>query len=157
MFISGKNQYNVPNSEPKPQSEPSDTACLIRKAPQIWHRINVLQPPPAPPGAPKHPRWVYYPQNTKFPAPIPPQRAQQRAHHPITASGIVYMYLLIPLPLLNSPALLYSPALSSGTPGISTILPAKPKYPITNPDQPRHYGKTFKFWVVGNTRCGLMI
>ena len=60
MFISGKNQYNVPNSEPKPQSEPSDTACLIRKAPQIWHRINVLQPPPAPPGAPKHPRWVYY-------------------------------------------------------------------------------------------------
>ena len=38
---------------------PTGTTCLIGKAPQICHSINTLQPLPAPPGAPKHPRWVY--------------------------------------------------------------------------------------------------
>jgi hypothetical protein len=69
----------------------------------------------------------------------------------------LHLFTTAPNPYPNSPALLYTPALSSGTPGISTILPAQPKNTITNPNQPRHHGNTPFFWVVGNTRCGLMI
>jgi hypothetical protein len=66
------------------------------------------------------------------------------------------MYLLMPPTPAQQRALLYTPALSSGIPGISTILSAPPKNPITNLNQPRHHGNTPFFWVVGNTRCGLM-
>jgi hypothetical protein len=66
------------------------------------------------------------------------------------------MYLLMPPTPAQQPRPIIHPRPLIRHPGISTILPAKPKYPITNPNQPRHYGNTFKFWVVGNTRCGLM-
>jgi hypothetical protein len=121
---------------------------------------NDLALPPAPPRVPKHPRWVYnisfLPKYKNSRPEFPPNEPNsERTTRPLLLALFTCIYKC-PLPLLNSPALLYTPALSSGTPGISTILPAKPKYPITNPNQPRHYGNTFKFWVVGNTRCGLM-
>jgi len=55
-----KNRARQAQQQNRARASPTGTACLIEKAPQIWHRINALQPPPAPPGAPKHPRWVYY-------------------------------------------------------------------------------------------------
>jgi hypothetical protein len=72
--------------EPSPTSpgaklslrKPTGTAFLIWKAPQIWHRINTLQPPPAPPGAPKHPRWVY-------PTLLPPKYTISRLKSPPTS------------------------------------------------------------------------
>jgi len=61
----------------------------------------------------------------------------------------MYIYWF-PRPLPDGPALLYNPALPSGTLGISTILPAYPKDPITNPNQPRLHGNTlfFGWWAV---------
>ena len=52
---------------------------------------------------------------------------------------------------MDVPYLTY-PAFSSGTLGRSTTLPAYPKDPITNPNQPRHHGSTMVFtvfWLVG--------
>jgi hypothetical protein len=57
-----------------------------------------------------------------------------------------------PRPLVNSPALLHIPALSSGTLGKSTTLPAHAKNRITDPKHPRLHGRTLFFtffWVVG--------
>src|SRR6267143_2836280 len=41
------------------------------------------------------------------------------------------------------------PALTSGTLGRLTNLPAHPKDPITKPNQPWHPGSTMVFWLVG--------
>jgi hypothetical protein len=66
------------------------------------------------------------------------------------------MYLLVPPTPAQLPALLYTPARPPGTLGKPTTLPAYSKVSITNPNQPRHNGNAPFFWVVGNTRCGLM-
>ena len=41
------------------RASPSGTACLIGKTEVLCHPINAPPPPPALPGAPKQPRWVY--------------------------------------------------------------------------------------------------
>ena len=62
----------------------------------------LLQPPPAPPRVPKHPRWVYHtllpPKYKKFLpkiAPHPVQCAQQWTESP---DCIVVVYLHVPAP-----------------------------------------------------------
>ena len=46
------------------RANPTGTTCLIGK-PDIWNALpDALLLPPAPPGPPKHPRWVY---NVSFP------------------------------------------------------------------------------------------
>jgi hypothetical protein len=94
------------------------------------------------------PNYVFAPPET--PAKCP----QQQVSAPSMLSGDCLHMFTYPALLGIPPA---HPALPSGTLGMCTILPAQPKYPITNPDQPRHHGNTPFFWVVGNTRCGLMI
>ena len=92
--------------------------------------------------------------NYVFPLPETPDKCpQQQVSAPNIASGdCLHMFTYPALPGIP-PA---QPALPSGTLGICTTLPAYSKDHITNPNQPRHYGNTFKFWVVGYTRCGLM-
>jgi len=90
-----------------------------------------------------------YPQNTKFLAPNDPPTVSAPPGHCFWHCLHVFTDAPYPCPY-------YTPTLASGTPGISTILPTQPNNPITNPNQPWHYGRTFKFWVVGNTQCGLM-
>jgi len=92
--------------------------------------------------------------NYVFPPPETPAKCpQQQVSAPSMLSGdCLHMFTYPALPGIP-PA---QPALSSGTLGMYTTLPAYSKDHITNPNQPRHYGKNFKFWVVGNTRCGLM-
>ena len=76
-FLSIKIRAQRAQEQIRAQGSPTGTACLIGKAPQIWHRINALQPPPAPPGAPKHPRWVY-------PTLLPPKyKISHLKSHPI--------------------------------------------------------------------------
>jgi hypothetical protein len=92
------------------------------------------------------------PKIYNFPPEIPPNAPNSERNHPPATSGIVVIYLLAPLPLLNSPALLHAPALPSGTLGISTTLPAHPKNPICHPNEPRLPGIHLVysvFWVVG--------
>ena len=119
-------------------ASPSGTACLIGKAPQIWHRIYALPPPPAPLRPPKHPRWVYH---TLLPPKYTisrPQRTQQRAHPPACHIWhCCHLFTSAPYPLLNSPAPPHTPALPSGTLGISNALPAHPKDVICHPNEPR--------------------
>ena len=74
----------------------------------------------------------YYPRNIQFPAPNAPN--SERTHPPAT-SGIVVIYLLVPL--LYTPTLLHTPTLTSGTFGISTTLPTHAKNPICHPNEPR--------------------
>jgi hypothetical protein len=88
---------------------------------------------------------------------IPPNVRNSERNHPPATSGIVYMYLLVPPTPAEQSCPIIQPALPSGTLGISTTPPAEPKDPITNPNQPRHHGKSPFFWVVGYTRCGLII
>jgi len=126
IFFSMKNRAQRAQEQNRAQS-PTGTTCLIGN-PDIWDAFPVALPPrPALPLPPKHPRWVYnvsFLPKYKFSNPKP---AQQRAHHPITTSDIVYIYLLLSPTPPNSPALLYIPALLSGTLGKPTILPAYPK------------------------------
>ena len=94
------------------------------------------------------PNYVFTPPKT--PAKCP----QQQVSTPRMPSGdCLYMFTYPALPEIP-PA---HPALPFGTLGNCTILPAQPKYPITNPNQPWHNGKGPFFGVVGNTWCGLMI
>ena len=66
------------------------------------------------------------------------------------------MYLLMPPTPAQQPRPIVHPALPSGTLGISSTLPAHPRDPITNPNQPRHHSDTLFFWVVGKFHCGYM-
>ena len=94
------------------------------------------------------PNYAFTPPET--PAKCP----QQQVRAPRMLSGdCLHMFTYPALPGIP-PA---HPALSSGTFGICTTLPAYSKDHITNPNQPRHHGKTPFFWLVGNTQCGLMI
>ena len=82
-----------------------------------------------------------YPQNIWFPARNPPQCTQQSTTQPPLLALFTCIYWC-PQPPSNSPTLLYTPALPSGTLGISSTLPAHPKDSITNPNQPQHHGNT---------------
>ena len=94
------------------------------------------------------PNYVFTPPET--PAKCP----QQQVSAPRMPSGdCLHMFTYPALPEIP-PAY---PALPSGTLSMCTILPAQPKYSITNPNQPWHNSKGPFFWVVGNTRCRLMI
>jgi len=78
----------------------------------------------------------------------------------MAVSCIVDSCLLVPPTCPTAPPYIFDPALPSGTLGKSTTLPAYLKNIISNPNQPRHHGITpftSVFWVVGNTRCGLII
>ena len=82
IFFSMKTRAEQAQEQNRARASPTGTACLIWKAPQIWHRINALQPSPASPRVQKHPRWVYC---TLLPPKYTistPHRAQQRAHPP---------------------------------------------------------------------------
>jgi len=95
---------------------------------------------------------VLYPATPKiynFPPKIPPNAPNsERTTRPPLLALFTCIYQC-PQPLLNNPAPLHYPALSSGTLGIPTDLPAYPKDPITNPNQSWHHGNTLFFWVVG--------
>ena len=54
-----KNWAQQAQEQNRAWASPTGTGCLIGKAPQICHHINAPPPLPAPPGMPKHPRWVY--------------------------------------------------------------------------------------------------
>ena len=64
------------------------------------------------------------PEIYNFPPEIPPN-GERTTQTPLQA--LFTSIYLCPQPLPNSPALLYTPALSSGTLGKPTILPAYPK------------------------------
>jgi hypothetical protein len=138
IFFPMKNRAQRAQEQNRVRASPTGTACLIGKTGQIWHRINAFEPPPAPPRAPKHPRCVYC---TLLPPKYTisrPQRTQQRAHPPACHIWhCCHLFTSAPYPLLNTPALLHTPALSSGTLGISNTLPAHPKNPICHPNEPR--------------------
>ena len=92
--------------------------------------------------------------NYVFPPPETPAKCpQQQVSAPSMLFGdCLHMFTYPALPRIP-PA---QPALPSGTLGICTTLPAYSKDHITNPNQPRHHGKTPVFWLVGNCGCGLM-
>src|SRR6266567_2379541 len=93
----------------------------LEKKKVIWHLINALRPPPTPPWAPKHPRWVYHtllPPKYKISRPkscgFPPNVPNSECNHLTITSSIVYLYLLVsPTPPNSAPY----PALPSGTLG----------------------------------------
>ena len=94
----------------------------------------------------------HYPQNIQFDT----QHLRPTCPTASTPTHLPHLALFIsiyqcPQPPPNSPALLYTPALPSGTLGISFILPAHPKDPITNPNQPWHHGDTlfYSFFLGG--------
>jgi hypothetical protein len=95
----------------------------------------------------------YYPLNIQFPARIPPQRTQQRAHPPACHFWhCCHLFTSAPYPLLNTPALLHTPALSSGTLGISTTYPLTQKtlfVILSSPGSPAYILVYTVFWVVG--------
>jgi hypothetical protein len=68
---------------------------------------------------------------------FPPNAPNSERNHPPATSGIVVIYLLVPPTPAHTPALLHTPALSSGTLGISNTLPAHPKDAICHPNEPR--------------------
>ena len=76
-----------------------------------------------------------YPQNIQFPAPKPTQPPAYHFWH------CLYLFTGAPNPPPNSPTLLHTPALPSGTLGIPTTLPAHPKDEISNPTPPQHPSK----------------
>jgi hypothetical protein len=147
------NQAQRAQQQNRAQASPTGTACLIGKTGLLEHVVKRFGARSCSPwGAKTSQMGVSNPATPKYEISrpnIPPNVRNSEHNHPPATSGIVYMYLLVPLPLLNSPAPLRYPALSSGTLGISTILPAHPKNPITNPNQPRHHGNIVFFWVVG--------
>ena len=116
------------------QSIPSRPRAQEERAGYIF--INILDP------------------NYVFPLPETPAKwPQQQVSAPSMLSGdCLHMFTYPALPRIP-PA---QPALPSGTLGMCTTLPAYSKDHITNPNQPRHNGKTLFFWLVGNTWCGLM-
>jgi len=146
---------------PAAKLSPTGTACLIGK------KLISLAPHKRSPASSRFP-WgaktsqmgVFYPATPEiynFPPEIPPNEPNgERTTRPPLRALFTSIYLC-PQPLPNSPAILYAPALPSGTLGKSTTLPAQIKDPITNPNQPRHHGSTRFFWLVGNSRCGLII
>jgi hypothetical protein len=92
------------------------------------------------------------PKYENFRPDIPPNVRNSERNHPPATSGIVYMYLLVPPTPAQQPRpilLLYTPALPSGSLGMSTTLPAHLKNPITNPNHHRHHGRMAFFWLVG--------
>jgi len=141
-------------------ASPSGTACLIGK-----NKSN-LSPHKCCPASSRSP-WsaktsqmgVLYPATPKIynlPPPNPPN--SERTTRPLFLALFTYIYWR-PQPLPNHPALLYTPALPSGTLGKSTIIPAHPKNPITNPNHPRLHGRTLFFtffWLVGKSPYACM-
>jgi hypothetical protein len=117
------------------QSIPSRPHAQGERAGYIF--INILDP-----------NYVFTPPET--PAKCP----QQQVSAPRMLSGDCLHMFTYPALLGISPA---HPALPSGTLGMCTILPAQPKDHICDPKQPRQPRQGFFFWLVGNTRCGLMI
>ena len=75
----------------------------------------------------------YYPLNIQFPTPNTPN---SECTHPPATSGIVVIYLLVPPTPCSTPPPYYTPALTSGTFGISTTLPTHAKNPICHPNKP---------------------
>jgi hypothetical protein len=67
----------------------------------------------------------------------PPNVRNSERNPPPATSGIVVIYLLVSPTPAQKPALLHTPALPSGTLGISNTLPAHPKYDICHPNEPR--------------------
>ena len=95
---------------------------------------------------------LYRPKYIFLPPQSAPQRAQRREtvrRHP----GMLFPTLLTLVYIAIKPAQQCpDPALPSGTLGRLSNLPAHPKDPITNPNQPWHPGSaTFftVFWLVG--------
>ena len=144
-----KNRAQRAQEQNRARASPSGTACLIGK------KLISLAPWRCSPASFRSP-WsaktsqmgVLYPATPKiynFPPEIPPNEPNsERTTWPLLLAMFTCIYWSLPS-LLNSPTLLYTPALSSGTPGISTILPAQSNNPITNPNQTQHYSRTFKF------------
>ena len=124
--------------------------CVIQT-----HPLQSIQPHP-PWGADKGPICVI-----KYPEPkyifFPPENACQRAQKRKTVSGhlgnavshVVDTCLQQPSIPPNSAAPGYLPALTSGTLGRWSTLPAHVKYPISNPNHfwhPGRIGPTIGFW-----------
>jgi len=137
-----KNRAQRAQEQNRAQASPAGTAYLIGN-PDFWDTLSsAFSLPPAPPRAPKHPRWMYitriYP-NIKYPTRNSPPTCATAS----TTTRLPHLALFIsiyrcPQPPPNSPALLHTPAPSSG---ILTILPAHPKDEISNPTSPRHPGE----------------
>lgn len=136
------------------RASPPGTACLIGNK-MINLSLHICPP------ASFHTPWSAktsqmgqsYPATPKisnFPAPNPPSSEQNHLFK-IWSHDCLPAYI---------PTLLHTPALPSGTLGISTTLPANPKDPVGHPNQPRHSGSTLlfeDFWVVGNYPYGCMM
>ena len=115
---------------------------------------------PLPPRVPKHPRWVYHtllPPKYKISCPkscaFPPNVPNSEHDHLTTTSGIVDLYLLAaPTPPPTAPPPLHTPALLSGTLGISNTLPATQKTLLVILTSPGTLANTLiytVFWLVG--------
>ena len=89
--------------------------------------------------------YILYPNYTFTPPETPAECPQQQVSIPSMLSGDCLHMFTHPALLRIPPA---HPALPSSTLGMCTILPAQPKYPITNPNQPQHHGNTpfFGWW-----------
>ena len=146
------------------QGSPTGTTCLIGKLSLIGKLPSNLSPHKRSPASSRS-RWgtktsqmgVTYPATPKiynFLPEIPHNAPNSEHNHPPATSGNVYLCLLVSPAPTQQPALLYTPALLSGTLGISTTLPAYPQDHICKPDLFRQNGKTLFFWLVGNYRCG---
>jgi len=144
-----KNEAQRAQEQNRAQARPTGTACLIGKVRLLGHVVKRFSACSCSPwGVKTSQMGITNPALPKYEMShpqFPPQRAQQRVHHPATISGIVYTYLLVPPTPAQQPRPITHPALSSGTLGISTNSPAHPKDPITNPNQPRHNGKVLFF------------
>ena len=130
-----KNRAQRAQEQNRAQARPTGTAFLIGT------KLISLAPWRCSPASSRSP-WsaktsqmgLLYPATPKIYNYFPPiMPNSERTLLPAT-SGIVYI-------CLRSPALLHTPALSSGTLGILTTLPAHLKNPISNPTPPRHSGK----------------
>jgi hypothetical protein len=130
-FFSMKNRAQRAQEQNRARASPSGTACLIGKAPQIWHRINALQPPPAPPGAPKHPRWVYCTL-------LPPKYTISRPKSPPTSPTVsalpdhhfwhcLYIFTSAPNPCSTSPPYYTPPPSHPAPPAYQPSYPPHPK------------------------------
>ena len=152
-FFSMKIRAQRAREQNRAQESPTGTAYLIGKAPQIWHRINALQPPPAPPRAPKHPRCIYY---TLLPPKYTisrPQCTQQQAHPPACHIWhCCHLFTSASSPC-STPPPYYTPLPSHPAPSAYPI-----PYPLTqnmlfviltSPSSPAYTLVYSVFWVVG--------
>ena len=119
-----KNRAQRAQEQSRARASPTGTTCLIGK-PDIWDAFpDALLLPPAPPGPPKHPRWVYttlLPPKYKISRPQSPPNSE-RTTRPLFLALFTPIYYR-PQALPNSPPY-YTPPPSHPAPSAS-----KPPYP----------------------------